>query len=257
MMNFTRTHKIVILIVAIVMTVGFGYKTVVDDTNEIEINDDNLFLETDIQTNEDVEKKIKTNNKKEQNEELNSEEKTLYAEENTAKEVVVHITGEVVRPGIVSLQSGGRVIDAIKKAGGLTPYADEKSINLAQKLIDEDKVIIPSRDESSQVETPAVSPNQSSTLETGQAVSTGNSGVVSKSPQSQGSDSSGGGGGQVNINTASKEELKTLSGVGDVTAQKIMDYRESTPFGAIEDLKQVSGIGDKKFDAIKNMITTR
>lgn len=253
MSNFTRTHKIVILIVAIVMTVGFGYKTVVDDTNEIEINDEDLFLETEQEGPVETDVELETKSKK--------EVETLYAEENTAKEVVVHITGEVVRPGIVSLESGGRVIDAIKKAGGLTPYADEKNINLAQKLMDEDKVIIPNRDESAQVEASLSGAGQSMPIETGQSSvssnnggDSGSGGVVSQSPQ--GAESSGGGG-QVNINTASKEELKTLSGVGDVTAQKIIDHRESTPFGSIEDIKQVSGIGDKKFDAIKNMITTR
>lgn len=231
MSNFTRTHKIVILIIAMVLLLGFGYKTVVDDTSEIEINDDDLFVEKDI----DFEKS-------------SSEEQPLHAEEKIPRQVVVHITGEVAKPGIVTLETGGRVVDAIKKAGGLTPYADEKNINLAQKLFDEDKIVIPNIDE-------VLMQDDSTTSNAGESIEAVNTSPVVSSKTSGGAEELSTG--QVNINTASEEQLKTLSGVGDATAQKIIDYRQSTPFATIDDIKNVSGIGEKKFEAIKNMITTR
>ena len=165
-------------------------------------------------------------------------------------------------PGVVKLENGSRVVDAIKKSGGLLPSADESNINLAQKLFDEDKIMIPKKSEvleleqaSEEIQDSGQSSERSnvpsSTQKEPQQVvtSTNNNNVNSSS-----NTNSGGG---VNINIASQEELKTLPGIGDVTSQKIIDYRESTKFESIDDIKNVSGIGEKKFEAIQSMITTK
>lgn len=221
MVNFTRTQKIVILIIVIVIAMGIGAKILVKDNSKgIEIEENGLFSEND------------------ESDELSADKDEGENTEELPQEVVVHITGEVARPGIVTLKNGSRVVDAINMAGGLKSSADESNINLAQKLFDEDKIVIPKIGEDLVVEG-----FESQNI------------VVSRN--SAGSSGTANSGGQININTASKEELKTLSGIGDVTAQKIIDYRESTKFMSIDDIKNVSGIGDKKFEAIKSMITTR
>lgn len=228
MLNFTRTNKIVILIIAIVITTTIGVKILISDSSKaIEIDDNELFSEIEEIKKED------------------SEEQGVS--EQMSEEVVVHITGEVSRPGIVTLKNGSRVIDAISEAGGLTPSADQSNINLAQKLFDEDKIIIPRVGDGINLEGFALGglEQEQSTQDI----------VISRNGASSSATSNSGG--LININTASKEELKTLSGIGDVTADKIIDYRESTKFSSIEDIKNVSGIGDKKFEAIKAMITIR
>ena len=230
MLNFTMKNKIVILVIAVVMTLGIGFKILAkDNTKGIEIDDSGLFSENADEDEFD-----------------NSGKDEVENSENLPEEVVVHITGEVAKPGLVTLKSGSRVADAIEMAGGLKSSADQRDINLAQKLFDEDKIVIPrigENIENDDFESSNRDPLQSSTQ------------TIVSSRNSTSSETSSDG--QININTASKEQLKTLPGIGDVTSQKIIDYRESTKFSSIEDIKNVSGIGDKKFDAIKSMINTR
>lgn len=140
--------------------------------------------------------------------------------------IMIHIAGCVERPGILELEAGARVIDAIEKSGGLSPEANIDSINLARKLSDEEKIYIPKEGEEVEEELA----QKSGDLDTSQ-------------PNSE-----------VNINTSSREELMTLPGIGEKTADKILDYREEALFKTIEDIKKVSGIGEKKFEAIKDMI---
>ena len=144
--------------------------------------------------------------------------------------IIVDIQGAVNDPGVKILSEGSRVNDAVEKAGGLTEKADTMEVNLAAKLSDGDKVYIPK--ESEAVKAGIVTENAS-------AIPT--------------SDSSGG---LININTANSDQLQTLSGVGPVTAQKIIDYREkSGGFKKVEDLMKVSGIGTKTFEKLKDKIT--
>ena len=139
------------------------------------------------------------------------------------EEIVVHISGQVHNPGIVKLEPGARVIDAVNAAGGLKKDADLDKINLARKLQDEEKIYIPKIGED-------ISENIS----------------YFQNPA--------GGSNKININTCTKEELMSLPGIGDVLADRIIQYREKTPFKKIEDLMNVSGIGEKKFESIKDMI---
>ena len=149
--------------------------------------------------------------------------------------IFVDIGGAVKNPMLAELPDGSRVDDAIQAAGGLKQEADMSSINRAEFLLDGQKIYIPSlaMDEDGNIIEAAPS--------AGAADASGSSGTVS---------------GKVNINTAGSEQLQTLNGVGPATAQKIIDYRQSNgSFSSVEDIKNVSGIGDKTFEKLKDSIT--
>lgn len=134
--------------------------------------------------------------------------------------IYVDIDGAVNVPGVYEFSEGDRVIDAIEKAGGLKDNAYTKNLNKARKLIDGEKIYI---------------------FEEGENISldlynAGNEG-------------------KININTASKDKLMSLPGIGEVYAQRIIDYRSRKFFSSIEEIKEVQGIGDKIFEKIKDSIT--
>ncbi|MDX9917442.1 MAG: helix-hairpin-helix domain-containing protein [Gudongella sp.] len=140
------------------------------------------------------------------------------------QEIMVHISGQVYHPGLYELIEGSRVSDVVKMAGGLTKSADMDRINLAKKISDEEKIYIPSIDEAIPYELEYSDTNGTSSL--------------------------------ININTCSQKDLESLPGIGEVIAGRIIEYREQTKFSKIEDIRNVSGIGDSKFEAIKELITT-
>lgn len=143
--------------------------------------------------------------------------------------IKVYIIGEVNRPGVYSLLDGEREEMLVKLAGGFTTKADTTSLNLAMKLKDEDKIIVPNK---SQIPLSTIS-----------AASNKNLGTSGESPL-------------ININSADKERLKELPRIGDALSQRIIDYREKMgAFKDIKDISKVSGIGTKMFDNIKDKIT--
>ncbi|AKN32259.1 DNA-binding protein [Clostridium carboxidivorans P7] len=145
------------------------------------------------------------------------------------KDMTIYINGEVKKPGVYKLKAGSRVQDLVNSAGGFNETADKAKLNLAKKLKDEDYIYV---DKQNDKNLPASS-----------------GGNANSNPASDG---------KVNINTATKEQLKTVSGIGDVTAQKIIDYREKNgSFNSIEDLKKVGRIGDKTLEKIKDKIEAR
>jgi competence protein ComEA len=132
----------------------------------------------------------------------------------------VHVVGEVKSPGLYELSAGSRVVDAIAAAGGFLPTADQAELNLAQLLTD------------------------------GQQLVVAKAGAVPVAPGASAS-------GKVNLNTADATALQTLDGIGPALAQRILDYRKAHgSFSSINDLQNVGGIGDKKFAAIKDSVTT-
>jgi competence protein ComEA len=151
--------------------------------------------------------------------------------------IVVYVCGAVVHPGVYDLHTGARVADLLKLAGGAGVKADLSAINLAAKLSDGQQVVVPKQGEV------AVT---SSLASGGTAAATG-SAAGGLPPAAL-----------VNLNTATAAELDALQGVGPATAQKIIDYRTTNgPFKTIAELKNVPGIGDAKFTALKPYITVQ
>ncbi|WIF94441.1 helix-hairpin-helix domain-containing protein [Caminicella sporogenes] len=155
-------------------------------------------------------------------------EKTL--DEIETKEIIVDIWGAVKNPGLVVLREGDRINDAVLKAGGLTEKADRKRINLAKRVYDEQKIIIPEKGEEFQKIKAAGNDIGHDILNDY----------------------------KININTASKLELMSIKGIGEAYAERIIEYRQKNgPFKNIEELKNIKGIGEKRFKAIKEYIKLR
>lgn len=143
------------------------------------------------------------------------------------KEISVYICGEVNKPGVYSLQREDRMIKLIQLAGGFTNNADMEGVNLAEKLEDEAFIKVPGL----------------LLDENGQVISSLNTAAP-------------GSGGKININTAELQELESLPRIGPALAQRIIDYRENNGrFKDINELNNVSGIGDKIFEGLKDKIT--
>lgn len=170
--------------------------------------------------------------------------------EKEIEEYMVDIKGEVVTPGIYRLKKSSRVIDVIEKAGGLTQNADTTVINLSKKITDEMVIIIYSKQE---VKNWLKTKEQEDYLEEKCKIS--EEGKVENDACLEDEKEETTFQTKVNINTATKEELMTLSGIGESKAEEIITYRKSTPFKTIEDLKNVSGIGNATYEQIKNHIT--
>ena len=163
-----------------------------------------------------------------------------------AGKIFVDVQGAVESPGVVRLTEGARVFQAIEAAGGVVSMGDTSLLNLAQQLNDGDKLYVPFTGE-----TVTLPDGNQAIAGTGQAsaVAAGGAGLV------LGAGSGNSGSGKININTATSEELQTLSGIGIVTAGKIVDYRSKNgKFAKPEDIKNVSGIGDRTYDNIKDDI---
>ena len=153
-------------------------------------------------------------------------------EEKVVEEVkiIIHVAGEVNNPGIISLKQGSRIIDAIESAGGLTEDADISNVNLAYELEDAQKIYIPSIYDLEEIA--VIQENSENIL---------SSGVKKNS--------------KVNINKANEGELQNLTGIGLSIAKRIVQYRkENGNFKNLEDIKNVSGIGDSKYENIKDEI---
>ncbi|MBI6871690.1 helix-hairpin-helix domain-containing protein [Clostridium aciditolerans] len=167
--------------------------------------------------------------------ELNSKEvfnETTSIESKDNKEITVYINGEVKNPGVYKIKNDSRIEELVKMSGGFTESADRFKLNLAKKLRDEDYIYVDKKVE-------------------------GQANAISNSTQSSAGTSSAQGG-KININSASKEELKTIPGIGDVTAQKIIEYREKNGnFSTVEDLKKIDRIGEKTLDKMKDKMDVR
>lgn len=197
MKNFKKIIFLSIGIIIIVVCLAYNYSK----NNSNEIIEEDVYIET----SSEIEEKNK---------------------------IMLHITGEVNSPGIIEIEEGSRLADAIEAAGGLTENADINKINLAYPVKDGQKINIPnvnSVDTSSYI-TDNIGEN-----------------IIIEDISSNTN--------LVNINTATQTELETLTGIGPSTALKIIKYREENgKFKIIEDIKNVPGIGDSKFEAIKDEI---
>ena len=174
----------------------------------------------------------------EDNEEIEETNENIEEEESTETEenIIVHVTGAVKKEGIVTVKEGSRISDVIKTVGGTTKEADLSKINLAYVVQDGQKIYVPSINDKEEV--------VNVTNDAGENVIKSNNGSSKEE--------------KVNINTATQTELETLSGIGPSTALKIINYRnENGNFKKIEDIKNVPGIGDSKFESIKENICVK
>lgn len=139
--------------------------------------------------------------------------------------IYVHVLGAVASPGLFLLKDGDRAVDAVSAAGGFTATADQAQLNLARRLVDGEQIYVPNVGESA----PAAP---------------GGAGVAGQPA------------GKVNLNTADEATLETLPRVGPAMAKRILDWRKTNGrFSSIEDLMGVTGVGDKTFEGLKDLIT--
>lgn len=141
--------------------------------------------------------------------------------------LVVHVVGEVRRPGLYRLRDGARIADAVRRAGGAVRGADLAALNLAAPLVDGVQVLVPSR-------------------ATVDGTPSGDAGVGRGAARAS----------IVSLSSATVEELDELPGVGPITAQKIVDYRaEHGPFASVDDLDAVPGIGPTRIEQLRDLVT--
>ncbi|RLQ85989.1 helix-hairpin-helix domain-containing protein [Mycetocola zhadangensis] len=139
--------------------------------------------------------------------------------------VYVHILGAVAAPGVYQLRDGDRVLDAVAAAGGFTPNADQRGVNLARFAVDGEQILVPE-------------------------IGAGPPGTAA--PPGGGATAPS----KVNLNTATSEQLEELPRLGPEMASRIIAWRDANgPFTAVEDLMNVTGIGEKTFDALKDLVT--
>lgn len=215
-MQILNKKTIIFISIIIVCVIGTYYLFIKE--KEYIGNDSNLIISNGI------EKEAKENDTK------NIEEKN---------KIVVYIAGAIKNEGVYELEENSRITDIIEKAGGLTDDANINNINLAYILQDGVKVYIPKDNDKNEIKDETniyvSKENGESNIDNGTSVETKNS--------------------KININTATQTELETLPGIGPSTATKIINYRkENGKFNSIEELKKVSGIGDSKYNKIKEMI---
>lgn len=216
----------IIILIAIIFFVILGLKSKEDDIKE-KNNENNIFL-TDIESNGESISESSLNITKD-----NASKETNESISETSEEIFVHITGCVHKQGVYKLKNDNRINDLVKMAGGLCADADLERINLSRKLVDEMKVHIYKIGEKDKIDTIDLT-NELSSMDLKNNISTSK---------------------KININTASLEELTTLSGIGETRAKEIIEYRKNNKFLKIEDLMNISGIGNKTFEKIKENIT--
>ena len=146
-----------------------------------------------------------------------------------ARVLVVHVVGEVRRPGLYRLRDGARIADAVRRAGGASGGANLAGLNLAAPLVDGIQMLVPSRVARERATATAAATRARSDVAAGSTVS---------------------------LSSATVEELDELPGVGPITAQKIVDYRtEHGPFASVDDLDAVPGIGPTRIEQLRDLVT--
>ena len=255
MFKFNNKKKIIIIVsIVSVILIGIISYIIISSFNfrGEEISEDfelEELKENDLNSAE-IQEDVENSNSIEEQEGANlNEENSIKIRESTNlngnKKIIVHISGEVISPGVISLEEGARIVDAINMADGVTGEADLSKVNLAYVLEDAQKIYIPNINEKEEKD---IVEN----MEDGVVIS--GSGINDENNSSSGNNSKNGNV-KININTADIKELQKLSGIGESIALRIVTYRkENGKFNSIEDLKNVSGIGENKFNKIKNNI---
>lgn len=220
-MEFTNKQKIIFTIVIIILIfIGIYVYNIRFDSSR-----DNVDTENDNNINL-IENFLDNNENKNEKDNI----------------IIVHITGAVKKSGIVKLSQGARIYDAIEIAGGSLENADLSKVNLAYILEDAQKIYIPFIGE--------VTENNENIEYITSDFGNNNSSIIQNTNKGES--------GKVNINTANQTELETLPGIGSATAEKIIDYRNKNgKFSNIEDIQNVKGIGQAKYENIKENICVK
>lgn len=248
MKKFLKNKKVICIIVIIFLialyiiinklTNNYNEEIITTEESNIEAEEDN---EMDVVTES-------SENSEDENNESEEEDKKIY----------VYVTGEVNNPGVVILNKGSRITDAINAAGGTTSKANTTKVNLVYILEDGMKVNIPSKEEANNGLNFEYITKDSGEGAGDSNISNRSSSSVESSDRAEevGTTKKERSSSIVNINTATQTELETLPGIGPSTALKIINYRkENGKFSNIEELKNVNGIGDSKFETLKKFIT--
>lgn len=256
----------------------FNFNNIDDEDNNNSSKSNNLLEESNFETdginaeteeNSTIEGNENTNiteesnpngsDEENNNQGSNNENVSLENQENDEEKIYIYITGQVNNPGVVILSEGSRIVDAIEVAGGITSKADISKVNLVYVLQDGMKVNIPSENDlknNPDFEYITMSSGDLKNDENLSGSNTSNSDDSSELSSNSSSQENSSKNSIVNINTATQTELETLPGIGPSIALKIINYRkENGKFSKIEDIKNVSGIGDSKFESIKKFIT--
>lgn len=225
MNNLNKKQKITLVVVAIVIILAVYYYINSKEQNNFEpIQQDELKIA-------EVEN---SNNENEQSKD------TI---------IKVHVSGAVNQEGVVELETNSRISDAIEKAGGLKEDAYLGTTNLAYILEDGMKIYIPNNQEKEKIEKENLNVLIDTEKTNTANINSTNLESSSATTNKQNKNS------KVNINVATQSELESLPGIGPSTALKIVNHRkENGKFKTIDDIKQVSGIGDSKFNNIKDLI---
>lgn len=177
-----------------------------------------------------------------ENDNLIVENENNLVEKTEMKEnkIYVHIAGEVKNPGVVEINEGSRIKDIIEKAGGFTDTADYRKVNLAYQVEDGQKIVIPNINDE----------NKNAEMNSADYIIQDDGGIVVQDVNLSNK--------KININTATQSELESLTGIGPSMASKIIQHRVSNgKFEKIEDIKNVPGIGNAKFEALKDEICVK
>ena len=220
--------KIIIVVVILILFITYLiYENIKESSSQIDFN-------TLLDGAENEEEQDKSENI------VESEQSKTNETANIEETIVVHITGEVKKEGVIYLKKGARIVDAIKEAGGETKEADLSQVNLAYELQDGQKIYIPNKNE--KISQYIIGKNGETMNDN--SANTGNESTSYNKEEAK-----------VNINTASQAELDSLPGIGPALAQRIIDFRvENGNFNSIEDIQNVKGIGDSKYEDIKDKI---
>lgn len=236
-----KKELVISVIIALILSFIMMFVTQVKSSNNVitDKSTKNSISKTKNSQESNIDNKVKVSENNVQIE-TSTEKSDDTSKQNS--DIAVYISGEVKKPQVVKMKTGDRLVDAVEKCGGMTKDADLNAINLALLLKDEAHYIIPKIGDTSIVSQQNYV-NQSSTDD--KSINSISSVDTSNSSKST-----------ININTADKTALMSLPSIGEKTAQKIIDYRENNgKFQTKEELKNVTGIGDKKYSQLEEFIT--
>lgn len=240
-----RNKKIIAIITILVITIIYG----IWKENKGKIKIENINEQAEITDIEDNEKTKNLHNTTMENNENIKNKETNKTDKN---KIVIYIIGEVKQEGVYELDENSRISDAIEKAGGTKENADLSQINLAYKIEDGMRIYIPKKGELVQDKEKIEDKTQE--IVTGKSTDITNTTSVNtnlSTNKKSKTDIE-----KINLNKATQTELETLPGIGPSTAEKIIEYRkENGNFKNIEDIMNVNGIGESKYNKIKDLIS--